>query len=67
MDWENTSNPATRALPPEAGMKQERIFMVVDFPAPLGPRKPTICPLSTVKETSDTAVIGPYRLVRWST
>jgi hypothetical protein len=52
MDWENTSNPATRAVPPEAGMKHARIFMVVDFPAPLGPRKPTICPFSTVNDTS---------------
>ncbi len=40
-------------------MKHERIFMVVDFPAPFGPRKPTMRPLSTLKETSDTAVTGP--------
>src|SRR4030095_16377264 len=48
-------------------MKHERIFIVVDLPAPLGPRKPTIVPLSTLKETSDTDVTGPYRLVRCST
>src|SRR5215467_1302959 len=48
-------------------MKHERIFIVVDLPAPLGPRKPTICPFSTLKETSWIAVTGPYCLVRWST
>ena len=51
-DWLNTSKPATRAVPPLAGMKHERIFIVVDFPAPLGPRNPTILPFSTLKETS---------------
>ncbi len=66
-DWENTSKPAIRAVPPLAGMKQDRIFIVVDLPAPLGPRKPTICPFSTLKETSWIAVTGPYRFVRWST
>ena len=59
IDCLNTSKPATRAVPPEAGMKHERIFMVVDLPAPLGPRKPTIWPLSTLKETSRMAVTGP--------
>src|SRR6266581_2091265 len=53
-DWENTSKPAIRAVPPLAGMKQDRIFIVVDLPAPLGPRKPTICPFSTLKVTSAT-------------
>jgi hypothetical protein len=28
------------------------IFIVVDFPAPFGPRKPTISFLATVKERS---------------
>ncbi len=40
-------------------MKHERIFIVVDLPAPLGPRKPTTFPSSTVKETSRMAVTGP--------
>ena len=44
-----TSKPATRAVPPLAGMKQARIFIVVDLPAPLGPRKPTICPFVDVE------------------
>jgi len=58
-DWLKTSKPATRALPPLAAMKQARIFIVVDLPAPLGPRKPTICPFSTLNDTSWTAVTGP--------
>ena len=55
----NTSNPATRAVPVEAGMKHERIRMVVDLPAPFGPRKPMICPGSTLNDTSRIAVTGP--------
>ena len=40
-------------------MKQERIRIVVVLPAPFGPRKPTIWPFSTVKETSWMAGTGP--------
>ena len=36
-----------------------RIFIVVDFPAPLGPRKPSISLSSAVKETLLTAVLEP--------
>ena len=39
------------------------IFMVVDFPAPFGPRKPTISPGSTLKEMSVTAGKFPKYLV----
>jgi len=35
------------------------IRMVVDFPAPLGPRKPVTRPDSAVKLTSSTAVKLP--------
>ena len=42
-----------------AGMKQERIRIVVDLPAPFGPRKPTIWPGATVNDTSRMAVTGP--------
>src|SRR5438046_9954504 len=45
-------------------MKQDRIRMVVDLPAPLGPRNPTISPGATENETSRMAVMGPYNLVR---
>src|ERR1044072_6308960 len=38
--------------------------MVVDFPAPFGPRKPVTMPGLTVKVRLFTAVFSPYRLVR---
>ncbi len=38
--------------------------MVVDFPDPLGPRKPVTAPGLTWKERSSTAVFAPKRLVR---
>ena len=34
--------------------------MVVDLPAPLGPRKPVTRPVAAVKDTWSTAVKGPY-------
>ena len=43
------------------------IRMVVDFPAPLGPRKPVTRPACAVKLTSSTAVKPPYFLVSEST
>src|SRR5213593_1954453 len=44
-------------------MKQARMRIVVDFPAPFGPRKPTISPAATLNDTSRMAVTGPYCLV----
>ena len=43
------------------------IRMVVDLPAPLGPRKPVTRPGWAVKVTSSTAVKPPYVLVSDST
>jgi hypothetical protein len=40
-------------------MKQERMRIVVDFPAPFGPRNPTISPGVTLNDTSRIAVTGP--------
>lgn len=37
--------------------------MVVDFPAPLGPRKPVTVPGFTTKSSRSTAVFSPYRFV----
>src|SRR4026207_2346819 len=37
--------------------------MVVDFPAPLGPRNPVTTPGWTVKDRSSTASVSPYRLL----
>ena len=39
--------------------------MVVDFPAPFGPRKPVTCPGCTSKESPSTATVEPYRFVRF--
>jgi hypothetical protein len=37
--------------------------MVVDFPAPLGPKNPTTSPDGIVNETSFTAIWSPYLLL----
>src|SRR5882757_3696277 len=39
------------------------IRIVVDLPAPFGPRKPVTTPGRTVKVRWSTAVLSPYRLV----
>ena len=44
-----TSKPQTRATPLVAGRNVVRMRMVVDLPAPLGPRKPTSSPGATWK------------------
>jgi hypothetical protein len=41
--------------------------MVVDLPAPLGPRKPSTSPFSTENDKLSTAVIPPKRFVRFLT
>ena len=43
------------------------IRIVVDFPAPLGPRNPVTRPGSAVNETSSTATNPPYLIVSDST
>ena len=43
------------------------IRIVVDLPAPLGPRKPVTRPGRATKVTSSTAVCSPYLLVTCST
>src|SRR3954454_19816076 len=55
------------AWPDDGGVRPTIIRIAVDFPAPLGPRKPVTVPGSTVNETWSTAVKAPYRLVRSST
>jgi hypothetical protein len=54
-----TSYPATRA-PPEVGFARvHRILIVVDLPAPLGPRKPKVSPGWTSKLMPRTASTCP--------
>src|SRR6185503_1657690 len=64
MDFSRTSKPASFAEPLVGAMKHVRMRIVVDLPAPLGPRNPTICPFATVNERSSTATTPGYVLVR---
>ncbi len=61
------SCPEINAIPDVGKSNVQRMFMVVVFPAPFGPRKPKIVPSSTSKETSFTAVMAPNCFVRFST
>ncbi len=51
--------PAILASPSLGARNPVRIFMVVVFPAPFGPRKATTCPRGIEKETSLTATKSP--------
>lgn len=53
------SSPKMRALPESGPSSPRARSIVVDFPAPLGPRKATTSPRSMVNETSSTAVMVP--------
>src|SRR5712691_3422840 len=61
-----TSKPPTVARPEVGGNSPQRMRIVVDLPAPLGPRKPKISPRFTSSETRSTAVKSPKRLTRFS-
>ena len=58
-DSSTISNPAIEAVPLVGGINPVSIFIVVDFPAPLGPRKPRISPFSTENEIPVTAGKSP--------
>src|SRR5687768_14944253 len=58
-----TSNPLTLAEPDVGEMKQVRMRMVVDFPAPFGPRNPTTSPRFTSKLIFSRARTAPNRLL----
>src|SRR5436305_1694344 len=62
MSW-----PPTVIVPSEGGMNPVIIRIVVDLPAPFGPRKPSTSPRSTSNETSFTATFAPNALVRFLT
>src|SRR5215831_10047070 len=53
-----------RALPASGSRKPVSIFMVVDLPAPLGPRNPNTSPRFTSSEIPSTARISPKRFSR---
>src|SRR2546421_11151618 len=64
MAWSSTSKPHTLIVPPVGSRKPAISLMVVDLPAPFGPRNPSTSPRSTVKEISSTARNGPNCLLR---
>src|SRR6184192_4032949 len=55
------TNPATSTRPPVGWSRPVSILSVVVFPAPFGPRKPTISPGSMRNVTSRTAWTSRYR------
>src|SRR4051812_30639859 len=58
------SCPATVAAPPVGRVSVHSMLIVVDFPAPLGPRKPNVSPVATSKSIPRTASISPKRFER---
>src|SRR6188474_3740134 len=53
---------------PEVGWTSPRMTrIVVDLPAPFGPRNPVTLPAWTVNDRSCTATVEPYRFVRPAT
>src|ERR1700732_1176261 len=56
------SCPQTETRPAEGEMKPAIMRMVVDFPAPLAPKKPSTSPGATENVRSSTARLSPYRL-----
>src|ERR1051326_4096899 len=61
-----TSKPPTATLPSVGGMKPVIIRMVVDLPAPFGPRKPSTSPRSTVNEIPSPARFATKDFTRLS-
>ena len=58
-DGRRSARPPTVADPAVGASSPRIIRMVVDLPAPLGPRNPVTMPGRTVKLRSSTAVVGP--------
>src|SRR4030081_955214 len=64
MGCSTISNPPTVAEPSEGGIKPVSIRIVVDLPAPLGPRKPSTSPRSTENDTPSTVRFVPKAFTR---
>src|SRR6202162_3694816 len=58
------SSPRISIRPALGARRPVSILMVVDFPAPLGPRKPKNCPGATRRSMPSTAISSPKRRVR---
>src|SRR3954453_9829202 len=54
----------TSAVPAVGRSRPSSSRMVVDFPAPLGPRNPNTSPGATSSDRSDSASVAPNRLLR---
>src|SRR5690606_35487935 len=59
-----TSTPRMHAVPAVGRSKPTSILIVVDFPAPFGPRKPKNSPSATCKLSSLTATFSANCLVK---
>src|SRR3954453_19185659 len=67
MGFYTMSKPPTVTEPDVGGIKPVIMRILVDLPAPLGPKKPSTSPRSTEKETAFTASFSPKFLVKLST
>ena len=54
-----TSKPATLASPAVGFASVQRILIVVDLPAPFGPRNPNVSPACTARSRPRTASTSP--------
>src|SRR5690242_3718330 len=61
---DSPAGPVTRTAPESGERRPTAIAIVVDFPAPLGPRRPKTSPRWTSRERPSTAVIEPKDLRR---
>ncbi len=59
--------PKIEREPCEGGIRVVRSFMVVDFPAPLGPKNPKTWPDFTENTRLSTALREPYDFDKWLT
>src|ERR1700719_3268102 len=58
------SSPQITAVPAVGARNPVIIFIVVDLPAPFGPRNPNTSPAGTLNDTLSTATTGPNFLTR---
>jgi len=61
------SMPKIERDPLEGGINVVSSLIVVDFPAPLGPKNPKTWPDFIDKTSPSTALTEPYDFDRWST
>jgi hypothetical protein len=61
----STGAPSSSIVPLSASSTALMIRISVDFPAPLSPTSPVICPASMSIETSSRATTPPKRLLTW--